>query len=860
MKKVVLIDGNNLMFRSYYATAYSGSTMKTKKGFPTNALYGFTNMINKIIAEERPKYIAVAFDIGKTFRHDNYKEYKGGRIETPEELKIQFPKAKEILDAMHITHLECEGYEADDIIGTLCKKIDESKEYTGLIVSSDKDLLQLISKNVTVKLLKQKDYIMMDRDKFYETYKIEPIRMIDLKALMGDTSDNIPGVKGIGEKIALKLLNKYESLENVYQNIDEISGATGKKLEEGEKSAFMSKELATIYKDVPLDIDLEELDYDEKHSPMLIKIFSDLEFYSFIKKEQNNTNNFETIDLKIINNIKELNITNNDQVSAYIELDNENYHNANIIGLSLYNKEISAFIPYDILKDNMNILENLTISTYDIKRLYVSIAKYGIKLKNLEYDAMIAGYLLNYNVKDDIAYIANNLGYQLDFYDKKEKLSLEKIAERSIKKAKFIYETKENLLKEMKEDKVDTLYNEIELPLAIVLAKMELEGIKVDETVLEEMKKELTEKLINVQKEIYTIAKEEFNIASPKQLGRILFEKLKIPGGKKNKNGNYQTDEQTLLKVGREYIIVEKILEYRSITKLLATYVEGILNAINKEDGKIHTIYTQTLTRTGRLSSIEPNLQNIPIRNEDGKKIRKAFIPDDNAVILSSDYSQIELRMFAHMSGVKDLVEAFNKEEDIHTKTAMDIFNVKEEEVTSAMRRSAKAVNFGIIYGISSYGLAEDLKISNKEAKDFINKYFETYPGIKTYMNEVIERAHEEGYVKTIMNRKRVIEELKNTNYMIRSMGERMALNTPIQGSSADILKKSMIDIQNELEKRNLKSKMLLQVHDELIFNVYKDELEEVSNIVKNLMENAYKLSVPLKVDVEYGINWYEAK
>jgi len=857
MEKVILVDGNNLMFRSYYATAYSGNTMKTKEGFPTNALYGFVNMINKIINEEQPKYMMVAFDIGKTFRHDNYTEYKGGRTETPDDLKIQFPKAKEILNEMGIKYLECEGYEADDIIGTLSKMVDNNDNYIATIVSSDKDLLQLISNDVEVKLLKQKDYIRMNRDVFFETYGIEPIKMIDLKALMGDSSDNIPGVKGIGEKTALKLLQQYNSIENIYVNINEIKGATKTKLESDKDSAFMSKSLATIYTEVPLNITFEDIKYNGNHSENLLKLYNELEFYSFVKKEQSIKRETNEIKVNILKDLTNINIIND--VSVYIELDNENYHNANIIGLSLYNKEISAFIPYETLEKNKDFLTNLNIITYDIKRLYVSLAKRNIILNNLIFDTMISGYLLNYNIKDDVAYLANNLGYELNFYDKKEKLEYEELAKRSIQKAKFIYETKDSLLEEMKKEEVIDLYNNIEFPLALVLSKMELEGIRVDKEVLNNMKEELNIKIELVSKEIYNYAGEEFNISSPKQLGTILFEKLNIPGGKKSKTGNYHTDESSLLKIGPGYPIIEKILEYRMLTKLLSTYIEGILNTIS-DDNKIHTIYTQTLTRTGRLSSIEPNLQNIPIRNEYGRKIRKAFIPEENSKIMSSDYSQIELRMFAHMSKVTDLIEAFNTGKDIHTKTAMDIFNVPEVGVTSNMRRQAKAVNFGILYGISSYGLSEDLKITNKEAKEFINKYFETYPGIKDYMNEVIKEAHEEGYVKTIMNRKRVIEELKNPNYMIRSMGERMALNTPIQGSSADILKKSMIEIQQELEKRNLKSKMLLQVHDELIFNVVNEEQEEIEKLVRELMENTYKLSVPLVVDIEFGNNWYEAK
>ncbi len=617
MKKIVLVDGNNLLFRSYYATAYTGNIMRNKEGFPTNGVYGFVNMINKIISDEKPEYMMVAFDIGKTFRHEKYERYKDGRRETPDDLKVQFPVAKKILTAMGIKYLECAGYEADDIIGTISMWCEKDPEYDALIVSSDKDLLQLISDETVVKLLKTKDYIWMDKKTFNDTYGFDPIHMIDLKALMGDSSDNIPGVKGIGEKGAIKLVSEYKTIDNIY------------------------------------------------------------------------------------------------------------------------------------------------------------------------------------------------------------------------------------------------LFESIEMPLTKVLANMEIEGIRVDKKVLEEMGIEIKIKLEILTRDIYNYAGEEFNINSPKQLGEILFDKLKLPGAKKNKNG-YATDIDVLKKL-TEYPIINKILEYRALAKLYSTYIDGIISTI-REDGKIHTIYTQTLTRTGRLSSIEPNLQNIPMRSEYGRLIRKAFIPEDNSVILSSDYSQIELRVFAHLSGVNDLINAFKEGVDIHTKTAMDIFKVPMEGVTKNMRRQAKAVNFGILYGISSYGLAEDIGIPVKEAKEFINKYFETYPGVKDYMDKEIDEAKRNGYVKTIMNRKRVIEELKSSNYMVRSMGERMALNTPVQGSASDILKKAMVEINNIFEKENIKSKMLLQVHDELIFNVYNDEIDKVKDIVYNTMTKVFELKVPLDVDIELGNNWYEAK
>lgn len=845
MKKVVLVDGNNLMFRSYFATLYSGSTLRNKKGFPTNAIYGFVNMINKIISEEKPMYIAVAFDIGKTFRHEKYDYYKGKRDNTPDELKEQFPIAKQILTAMNIKYFELQGYEADDIIGTFSKKCEQDDDFKALIVSSDKDLLQLITDQTEVKLLKTKDYIRMDYKTFYDTYGIEPIKMIDLKALMGDASDNIPGVKGIGEKTALKLLTTYGSLSSIYEHIDEIKGSVKDKLIQDKDNAYMSYDIATIYKDVPLNVELEELAYIPKDKNELYKIYNELEFYSLIKESNNkeeNSNNTENINY-INKNKQEI---NDDIISLYIDLDNNNYHNANILGFAIYNNSVSSYIPYT--KDTDLSFLNKKIYTYDYKRLYVSLKKNNLTIPTCLFDTMIGAYLVNYNIKDDISYLAKQMGYEIDNSSKENS---------EIDKAKFVYDTYNTLMDMMQKENVMTLYDDIEFPLVTVLAKMEMNGIKVEKEVLFEMKEEILKRIEEVSQIIYNMAGVEFNISSPKQLGDILFEKLGLPHAKKNKTG-YSTDISVLEKL-RDYPIVEYIIEYRTLYKLYTTYIEGILNSISS-DGKIHTIYTQTVARTGRLSSIEPNLQNIPIRYELGRLIRKAFVPLDNSIFMSCDYSQIELRVFAHLSKVPELVMAFVNDMDIHTKTAMDIFHVKEEEVTKDMRRKAKAVNFGILYGISSYGLSEDLNIKPKEAKEFINKYFETYPGVKEYMDKEIEEAKKNGYVKTIMNRKRIIEELHSSNHVVRSMGERMALNTPIQGSSADILKMAMIKIDKYFEDNNIKSTMLLQVHDELIFNVIKEEEEEVRKIVSNIMESIIKLDVPLKVSIEEGNNWYEAK
>ena len=544
----------------------------------------------------------------------------------------------------------------------------------------------------------------------------------------------------------------------------------------------------------------------------------------------------------------------NDDVGVYVDMDNTNYHKGTIIGIGIYNKNNSIYI--DGFDDISCI--NGNIYTYDAKKMYVSFKYNNIELTNISDDVMISCYLLNYNVNDDIAYVAHDMGVDIPFYDKKEELSLEMRAKRCVMKAKFIYDVRDKLINDMKHEGVLDIYNDIEMPLSFVLGRMEYTGIRCDSNILDDMGKDITSRINDVSKSIYDLAGCELNLGSPKQLGDILFNKLEMPHGKKGKSGNYATDEATLSKLS-SYPIIGLILEYRMLTKLYSTYIEGLKSSI-MEDGKIHTIYTQTLTRTGRLSSIEPNLQNIPIRNEYGKLIRKSFVSDNDSVLLSSDYSQIELRMFSHLANIDSMKEAFLNNFDIHTHTASLIYHVPMDKVTKDMRRGAKAVNFGIIYGISSYGLSQDLGISPKEAKEFIDNYFKTYPGIKNYMDEEIKNAYELGYVKTIMGRKRIINELKNTNYNIRSMGQRMALNTPIQGSSADILKMAMIKIDKELLNRNLKSKMLLQIHDELVFNVYNDELDTIKSLVKDIMENIYKLSVPLEVEISIGKDLYEAK
>ena len=862
MEKIILVDGNNLLFRSYYATAYNGNFMKNSKGFPTNALFGFSNMINKIILEEKPTYILVAFDKGKTFRHEKYSEYKAGRIEMPDELRLQFPIAKKLLELMGIKYYEIENYEADDIIGTFSKFCDNTK-YTGTIISSDKDLLQLITDSVDIKLLKSKDYIRYNPESFYEEYKIEPINIIDLKSLMGDSSDNIKGVKGIGEKTALKLLQEYKTLNGIYENIDKISGKTKEKLIDGKNDAYISYELATIVTNVPIEISIDDIKYKGNQAG-LNDLYEELEFYSFLKKDKVEKEITKPFDVKIIKNIGEINVEGD--CAVYLEILGTNYHNSKILGMGVYNENSSIYIPLEILKQQPDFLLKNNKYTYDIKKTYVSFRWNNINIDNINYDAMIAGYLLDYNVKDDIAYLANQFDYDIPFYEniygKNNKLSepnnIDIIAYNSVLKAKFIYETYNIFNEKLNNENMIELFNDIEIPLSYTLGDMEYNGVYVDKEILNQMGIEIKNKIFEVEKNIYEIVGHEFNISSPQQLGTILFEELNLPSKKKGKTG-YSTAADVLNKLVDKHPIINMIIEYRMLTKLYNTYIEGLISSIHP-DGKVHTIYTQTLTRTGRLSSIEPNLQNIPIRYEYGKLIRKAFLPSPNSLILSSDYSQIELRVLAHMANVEALIDAFNNDIDIHTKTASDIFNVPISEVTKSMRRIAKAVNFGIIYGISGYGLSENLGISTKEASNFIEQYLNTYPGIKTYMDETIKKAHENKYVKTLFNRKRNIPELDNKNYMIRSGAERIALNTPIQGTSADIIKIAMVEASKKLKESNMKTKMILQVHDELIFDVFKDELDMVKEIVKETMEGVCKMSVPLKVDIEVGTDWYDAK
>ena len=850
MKKVVLVDGNNLLFRSYYATAYTGTIMRNSKGFPTNALYGFVGMINKIVTEEEPEYMVVAFDIGKNFRKEKYDFYKDGRSQTPDDLKLQMPMARTILNAMGIAYRELAPYEADDIIGTIAKYAEGHEDYYSLIVSSDKDLLQLISFETEIKLLKQSGFIRYNEESFKKEYGIEPIKIIDLKSLMGDASDNIPGVKGIGEKTALKLLQEYGSLNGIYENIDSIKGKTKEKLLMDKENAYMSYELATIFREVPINIDFEEFRYNGPDLIKLKEIYEELEFYSMLKnmplKKEKKENKYI-----IVNDINEIKLE--DEVSFYLEVDDINYHKGKSIAMSITDKNNTYYIPENLIEASFKLLEGKKVFTYDLKKSLV-ISKENI---NCDLDLMVASYLIDMPASEDIHALMNAYGENCLTYENLKKNNFKDISNEVTLKSKFIYEYSKKIKEKVKEVNQEDILNKIEMPLIYVLSDMEINGFKFEKEKLSEMKEEVIKKIDLITHEIYDLSGTKFNVASPKQLGEVLFEKMEI-GKSKKINRGYKTDIKTLQKYEDKHPIIGKVLEYRNLSKLLSTYLEG-LNDYVLEDGKIHTIFNQTLTRTGRLSSMEPNLQNIPAREEYGRKVRLAFVPS-NDLILSADYSQIELRILAHISECQELIDAFVNDEDIHTKVAADIHGIDESEVTKHMRSMAKAVIFGIVYGISGFGLGENLNISRTEANNFIEKYYELYPGVKNYMTNIVKEAYQTGEVKTMFGRIRKINELKDANFRTRAMGERMALNTPIQGSSADIMKMAMIEVYNKMKEHNLESKLILQVHDEIIIDAKANELEKLKVIIKDAMENVVKISVPLKIEINTGTNWFDTK
>ncbi|HLQ83582.1 MAG TPA: DNA polymerase I [Pseudogracilibacillus sp.] len=872
-KKLVLIDGNSLLFRAYYALPL----LHNDSGVYTNAVYGFTNILLNILEEEKPTHMLVAFDAGKTtFRHSSYKEYKGGRQKTPPELSEQFPLTRELLKAFNIPQYELDLYEADDIIGTLSLEGDKN-DWEVKVISGDQDLLQLVSKQVTVDLTKKgvSEVVSYTPDSIVKEMELTAEQIIDLKALMGDSSDNIPGVPGVGIKTATKLLKEYKTLDNIYENIDNI---TAKKLNENlrkyKEDAYLSYQLATIKRDTPIDISLEDVSYSGYNNDDVIKLFQTLEFRSLIERMggEQKVEKEVNVPFEIIEKIESDHLVNGSILN--VEMIDDNYHDAKIEAISLVNQKGNYVIhTEDALKSQMFIDwledEQEEKSIFDVKATTVALLNHDIQLKGVNFDLLLAAYIIDPAQKnEDIPSIARRLGHryvQMDeeVYGKGAKRHVpefEVIAEHVAKQGHALYELRDELIAGLKENEQYDLFMNLELPLAQVLAQMEHEGIKVDVNKLKEMDVEINGRIEVIEKRIHELAGEDFNVNSPKQLSVILFEKLELPVIKKTKTG-YSTAADVLEKLEKEHDIIPEILMYRQLKKLHSTYIEGLLKVVYKDTNKIHTRFNQALTQTGRLSSTEPNMQNIPVRLEEGRKIRQAFIPStEDAVIFAADYSQIELRVLAHISGDEKLSQAFKDDKDIHTQTAMDVFHVDKDTVDGQMRRQAKAVNFGIIYGISDYGLSQNLNISRKEAGEFINQYLTIYPKVKEYMDDIVKEAKHKGYVTTIMNRRRYLPDITSRNFNQRSFAERTAMNTPIQGSAADIIKKAMIDLQLELKKQNFKANLLLQVHDELILDVPKNELDAIIELVPRIMENTVKLDVPLKVDYSYGASWFDAK
>ncbi|MGO1368033.1 MAG: DNA polymerase I [Senegalia sp. (in: firmicutes)] len=889
-KRMVLIDGNSLLHRAYHALP----PLTNKEGLFTNGVYGFMTMLYKILEDYKPDYISVAFDKkGPTFRHNEYKEYKAGRKKTPDDLRMQFPMLKEILDNMNIHRVEIDGYEADDIVGTLAKHCS-SKEMDVIVVTGDKDYLQLVDENIKVLITKKgmTNLESYDVDAMIDRYSLTPTEFIDLKGLMGDKSDNIPGVPGVGEKTGIKLLKQYKSIENIYENIDEVSGKKLKeRLIENRNQAFMSKMLAKIITDVPIDMDLEKMKKEEANQDELLKLYTKFEFNSFLNKFDKSTikDSKENLELNIRSlktkeeleeKIKE--IKEDDDFIFKFAVDGDNNLKDNILGIGFkYNEKESFYISFndeDDLEEKLNILapifqnEKINKIGHDIKEDLLVLFRYNIPIYNISFDSFIAAYLIEASQKDyslkTLAdeYLNVHIENEEDLLGKgKKKKSLSDTSTEELTKyissnLKVIYLLKDKLLEKIIEYDMKDLLEDIEMPLTKVLADMQYEGFKIDIEKLNELGNEFEEQINNLTDEIYKLSGEEFNINSPKQLGVVLFDKLELPVIKKTKTG-YSTNAEVLDKLLGKHEIIEKLLEYRQIVKIKSTYIDGLIPLIDKDTNKVHSSFNQTITTTGRISSTNPNLQNIPIKTEEGRKIRKVFVAENKEhKLVDADYSQIELRVLAHISGDEKLIEAFENKDDIHAKTASEVFEVEREDVTPLMRNRAKAVNFGIVYGISDYGLSRDLNIPRKESKKYIDNYLKNYSFVKQYMDDIIDIAKEKGYVKTLLNRRRFIPEITSRNYNVRSFGERTAMNTPIQGTAADIIKIAMINVYKELKNRKLKSKLILQIHDELIIETFIDELDEVKDLLKNLMENAIKLKVPLTVDMQEGDSWYETK
>lgn len=870
MEKLLILDSNSLLNRAFYAIP----PLTNSEGIHTNAVFGFTNMLFKMKEEIKPDYIVAAFDRkAPTFRHIEYEDYKAGRKKMPPELAEQFPIIKEVLKLLSINIYEIDGFEADDIIGTLAR-FAESNGIEVFIVTGDKDALQLATDNINVVITKKgvTETAVYDKEAFKTEFGVTPTQYIDVKGLMGDKSDNIPGVPGVGEKTAFKLISTYGSVEGVLSSIDEISGKKLKEnLETYSEQAIFSKKLATIMTEVPIDFDLEDIKSQENYNrEELKKLFLKLQMKSLLAKlpgdDVQDEEEIEKVEINRVNTLEEFgnslkereNIafisytTSNSNLYSKIELDKlylSYGEKVSIIDFKLITME-NSIEAINILKNFMEN-ENIDKVIHDGKNLVTILTKMNIEIKKFIFDTVVAAYLIdsaksNYPLETLIN----------EYLIKEVKGENEELICNAISNMKELYEY---LKERISREGMDELYYEVEHPLIFILSSMEAVGFNVNRKKLDELAVKFKEEIAKTEKEIYELCEEEFNISSPKQLGKILFEKLDLPVIKKTKTG-YSTNAEVLEKLMDKHPVIEKITYYRQITKLNSTYVEGLKNVID-EDGAIHSSFNQTVTTTGRLSSTEPNLQNIPVKYEMGREIRKVFIPKESTdILLSCDYSQIELRVLAHMSDDKNMIDAFNHHSDIHTKTASEVFRVQVDEVTSLMRSRAKAVNFGIVYGISDFSLSQDLKITKKEASEYMEIYFDRYPKIKGYLESVKEEAKEKGYVLTVLNRRRFIPEIKSSNKIVKSLGERLAMNAPIQGSAADIIKLAMVKVYNRLKKENLNSEIILQVHDELILNVKEEELEIVKALVKEEMENVLNMSVALEVDTNIGKTWYEAK
>ncbi|WP_034550799.1 DNA polymerase I [Carnobacterium funditum] len=881
--KLLLIDGNSVAFRAFFALHQQLERFKNKNGLHTNALYGFHSMIESVLTKEKPSHVLVAFDAGKTtFRNQFFEEYKGGRSKTPNEFTEQMPYLRELLEGFGIKHYELSNYEADDIIGTLSDKVDPAI-FDVVIISGDRDLTQLAKGNVrvdiTVKGVSElKEYTI---ESIVNEMGIKPKQIIDLKGLAGDASDNIPGVTKIGEKTALKLLKEYHSVEGIYENIAQLKKSKMKENLINEKeTAFLSKRLATIMLDTPITIDVNDLAYDGPNIERLIQFYKEMDFKTHLSKldtteyDAANEEKREEVSYELVTEITPDLFT--DKMGLYLEMLTDNYHTSEIISVGWGDKNhIYVGNPEVVLKSNyfQDWAQNSALSkqVFDAKRTYVALERYGIELKNIQFDILLASYILN--TKDnskDLSEVAIehdyfNVSPDEAIYGKGAKIHIPEdqsvMQEHIARKLRAIILLSDQLEQHLAQNNQTELFYDMELPLAMVLAKMEISGIKVDAQRLRKMKVEFAQRLSGIENRVYKLAGETFNLNSPKQLGVVLFEKMGYPVIKKTKTG-YSTAVDVLEQLRDQAPIVEDILEYRQIAKLQSTYIEGLLKVIHGKNGKIHTRYMQTIAQTGRLSSIDPNLQNIPVRLEEGRKVRQAFVPSHEGwKIFASDYSQIELRVLAHISDDDHLKEAFIEGQDIHASTAMRVFGIeKQEDVTPEMRRRAKAVNFGIVYGISDYGLSKNLDISRKEAQTFIDTYFIKYPGVKIYMEDIVREAKEKGYVETLFHRRRYLPDINSRNFNLRSFAERTAMNTPIQGSAADIIKVAMIEMEKRLRTEGLKATMLLQVHDELIFEAPESEIPFLEKLVAEVMENAVALNVPLKVDSSSGDSWYESK